>query len=168
MMKIVKLLLVAGLTAIGAGAVSAQESVNVFRLPPSVGATPIEIPGAGRQSATPIEIPGAGRQSATPIEIPGAGRYGATPIEIPGKSRSDLIAVFPRPIPGAQAETLDPQRARGQFSVLPVPLPDPRAIGKVGKFVYAVLPDGTIYGDTNFGYSRFDTLETYQRFLRTH
>ncbi|MDR9485938.1 MAG: hypothetical protein RI566_12255 [Sediminimonas sp.] len=167
-MKFVKLLIVAGLIATGAETVSAQESVDIFRLPPSVGATPIEIPGAGRQSATPIEIPGAGRQSATPIEIPGAGRYGATPIEIPGKSRGDLVADLPIPIAGSQAETLSPRSARGQFSARPLPIPEPRAIKKMGNFVYAVLPDGTIYGDTNFGYSRFDTLETYQRFLRAH
>ncbi|MTJ05619.1 MAG: hypothetical protein FH759_13115 [Sediminimonas qiaohouensis] len=154
-MKFVKLLFVAGLIATGAGAVKAQESLEVFRLPPSVG-------------ATPIEIPGAGRQSATPIEIPGAGRYGATPIEIPGKSRGDLVADLPIPIAGSQAETLSPRSARGQFSARPLPIPEPRAIKKMGDFVYAILPDGTIYGDTDFGYSRFDTLETYQRFLRAH
>lgn len=134
---------------------TAQERLTVFRLPPSVG-------------ATPIEIPGAGRQSATPIEIPGAGRYGATPIEIPGASKGNLVAVLPKPLPGPAAETLDPRTVRGQFSALPLPIPDPRAIEKMGRFVYAVLPDGTIYGDTNFGYSRFDSIETYQRFLGTH
>ena len=155
MLKFASLIIMAGAFAAVTGTAGAQDSVTIFRLPPSVG-------------ATPIEIPGAGRQSATPIEIPGAGRYGATPIEIPGKSRDDLVAVIPIPIPGPQAETLNPRRAPGQFSALPLPIPDPRAIEKIGDFVYAVLPDGTIYGDTNFGYSRFDTLDTYRRFLRSH
>jgi len=146
----------------------AQQSPDVFRLPPSVGATPIEIPGTGRQAATPIEIPGAGRQAATPIEIPGAGRHAATPIEIPGKTRGDLMAALPRPITGARVEAFDPRRNPEAFSALPLPIPDPRSIEKMGEFIYVLLPDGTIYGDTNFGYARFDTLDTYERFLQGH
>jgi hypothetical protein len=133
----------------------AQGDLNVFRLPPSVGATPIEIPGAGRRSATPIEIPGAGRQSATPIEIP-------------GRTLDDLTAALPLPIPGASAATLDPRREPGRFSKAPLPVANPLSIERMGSFVYVVLPDRTIYGDTNFGYARFETIEAYQLFLRSH
>ncbi|MCR9152350.1 MAG: hypothetical protein NXH83_19490 [Rhodobacteraceae bacterium] len=37
-------IILACVLAVAAGAASAQESMNIFRLPPSVGATPIEIP----------------------------------------------------------------------------------------------------------------------------
>ena len=121
---------------------SAQRADNIVRLPPSVGATPIEIPGAGRESATPIEIP--------------------------GKNRGEIIATLPTPIPGPGVEQFNPRRNPEWFSALPLPIPDPRYVEKAGRFSYAVLPDGTVYGDTEFGYSRFDSVQTYRRFLESH
>lgn len=141
-------LLAASLTGLFASSAYADQ----VRLPPSVGATPIEIPGQAIVGAT-----GTGRTSATPIEIPGQAR-----------PNPEAMGALPIPPPGINMRQLDPRSNPGRFSVLPVPLPSVKRTGKVGDFAYAVLDDGTIYGDTNFGYTRFSDLAVYQEFLRKH
>ncbi|MDU8929551.1 hypothetical protein RXV86_19345 [Alisedimentitalea sp. MJ-SS2] len=138
------------LTALVAGLMATAAWADQVRLPPSVGATPIEIPGAAIVGGI-----GTGRTSATPIEIPGAAR-----------PNPQLSGVQPLPMPGASLTQLDPRANPGRFSVLPVPLPRVTSTGKIGRFTYAILPDGTIYGDTNFGYTRFSNMNVYQDFLR--
>ena len=159
------------LTAVVAGILATATWADQVRLPPSVGATPIEIPGQ-----TIVGGPGTGRTSATPIEIPGqsvigtigTGRTSATPIEIPGQGRPNprLSDVQPLPMPGANLDQLDPRAHPERFRTLPIPLPHVTSIGKVKRFTYAVLPDGTIYGDTHYRYTRFADMTIYQLFLR--
>ncbi|MCG6901403.1 MAG: hypothetical protein LJE68_01865 [Rhodobacter sp.] len=130
---------------------------DLVRLPPSVGATPIEIPYVDPDAPLVMRMPGVGNSSATPIEIPRI-------------NPDDPVAVLPLPLPlpGRGIEQIDPRRLPGAFSALPVPLPNPVAINREGRFSYAVLADKTIYGDTNFGYAHFGSLNDYQRFLRSH
>ncbi|MDP2620656.1 MAG: hypothetical protein Q8P46_10870 [Hyphomicrobiales bacterium] len=116
---------------------------------PAIGQSsqPVIKPG-GSVEATPIEIPGKGRTSATPIEIPGKGRTLATPIEIPGKG---VVATLPMPLPSANIERLDPRAYPDRFSALPLPIPDPRASGTVGRFAYRQMADGRVMGQTAYG-----------------
>ncbi|HKL69975.1 hypothetical protein [Salibaculum sp.] len=122
------------------------------RLPPSVGATPIEIPYIDPDAPLTLD-----RQSLD--------QSGTRVRPLDGGAS---VMVMPVPIPGDGIERIDPTRIPGAFSVLPIPLTDPERVAMQGPFTYAVLRDGSIYGDTNFGYARFQDLTTYRAFLRGH
>lgn len=142
MKHIITTVAITGLLALGTP-VQAQE----VRLPPSVGATPIEIPYIDPDAPRTLQM---------------------QPLDQGALRQAPSVATLPIPLPRQGIEQADPRRMPGVFSVLPLPLPGTARLGRVGNFTFATLPDGTIYGDTNFGYARFANTEAYHAFLRSH
>lgn len=153
------------LTFVAALGLAGPALADLVHLPPSVGATPIEIPRIDPDAPMHMQMPGGGRTSATPIEIP---RIDPDAPMRPGGMAVSRHTVMPQVLPGHGIERLDPYGNPGMFAVLPVPLPDPMSTGRMGSFAYAMLRDGTVYGDTDYGYAHFGSMTDYQRFLGSH
>ncbi|RYG91550.1 hypothetical protein EU803_10715 [Loktanella sp. IMCC34160] len=126
---------------------------DTIRLPPSVGATPIEIPYVDPDAPLAINPNALGQSGQIGTQTPRLG---------------DPYMVLPVPLPSPNITMVDPRRLPGAFSSLPIPIPDPVRVGREGRFAYALLNDGTVYGDTNFGYARFENMATYRAFLESH
>jgi len=135
---------------------------DTVQLPPSVGATPIEIPFVDPDAPMVMQGQGTGRTSATPIEIPRINP------DAPFQMMTQKAVVLPPVLPASGLERLDPRANPGMFAGMPVPVTDPVSTARVGQFAYAQLRDGTIYGDTNFGYAHFGSMADYRRFLGSH
>ena len=146
-------------TIAGIAILATPVDAQIVRLPPSVGATPIEIPYIDPDAPQVLQM--------QPLEggvLQQAPRAGIVPLPLPRIAGG----VAPLPLPGQDVAAIDPRHMPGHFSVDPLPLPQPVRLERTGGFTYAVLPDGTVYGDTNFGYTRFWNVEAYGEFLRTH
>jgi hypothetical protein len=86
---------------------AAPFAAQEVRLPPSVGATPIEIPYVD---------PDAPLVMKRPTLIPGA------------------VSTLPVPIPSDGITRLDPRQTPGRFSALPIPIPGDARVGHEGRF----------------------------------
>ena len=140
-------------TALACALLATPLAAEELRLPPSVGATPIEIPYIDPDAPLVMDPNAPGRvQDIQPLPLPGTG----------------LVGVLPVPMPSTGITQIDPRQMPGAFSATPIEIPRIARIALEGRFSYAVLPDGTIYGDTNFGYARFRNMNDYRAFLRSH